>query len=162
MSIPGTIDASPLFAGGDQPARRSFSITHAMIQNAWLPVRTRDLAQTPFCTLVEFSAPDFAAEGDLLIVAPLSGHFPVLARDLVAGLLPYFRVYVTDWTNIRHIPAKCGPLGLDGNIATVLDCIRKLVPGLHVLGLCQGGVLRLPRQRYSLRAVTPRARPALF
>ncbi len=140
MSIPGTIDASPLFAGGDQPARRSFSITHAMIQNAWLPVRTRDLAQTPFCTLVEFSAPDFAAEGDLLIVAPLSGHFPVLARDLVAGLLPFLRVYVTDWTNIRHIPANCGPLGLDGNIATVLDCIRKLVPGLHVLGLCQGGV----------------------
>jgi len=45
-----------------------------------------------------------------------------------------------DWVNIRHVDAKHGPLGLDGNIACALDCIGRLPPGLHVLGLCQGGV----------------------
>ncbi len=136
----GTADASSLFAGGSQSARRSFGITHAEVNGVRLPVRTRDVAETPFCALAEFSAPGFAPEGDLLIVAPLSGHFPVLARDLVAGLLPHFRVFVTDWVNVRHVPAGYGSLGLDGNIACTLDCIGRLAPGLHVLGLCQGGV----------------------
>jgi poly(3-hydroxybutyrate) depolymerase len=140
MSMAGIIDSGLLFAGGNQPARRSFGITHATAGNVRLPIRTRDLPGTPFCALVEFSAPEFMPEGDVLIVAPLSGHFPVLARDLIAGLLPHFRVYVTDWTNVRHVPAKCGPLGFDGNIACVLDCIKSLPPSLHVLGLCQGGV----------------------
>ncbi len=140
MTIRSPAGASPLFAGGNQPARRSFGICHAAMGGTNLPVRTRDIASAPFCTLVEFSAPDIAPEGDLLVVAPLSGHFPVLARDLVAGLLPYFRVYVTDWTNVRHVSERFGPLGLEGNISLVLDCIEKLAPGLQVLGLCQGGV----------------------
>lgn len=140
MTMQSPIGASPLFAGGNQPARRSFGITYATVNDARLPIRTRDIAKTPFCTLVEFSAPGFAPDGDLLIVAPLSGHFAVLARDLITGLLPYFRVYVTDWINVRHVPAKYGFLGLDGNIASVLNGIRKLPEGLHVLGLCQGGV----------------------
>src|SRR5262249_1524070 len=73
-------------------------------------------------------------------VAPLSGHFPILMRDLVAGLLPYFRVYVTDWVNIRHVPARYGPFGLQMNISSVLAMMKKLPPGFNVIGLCQGGV----------------------
>jgi poly(3-hydroxybutyrate) depolymerase len=140
MTIRSAAGASPLFAGGEQPARRAFGICQAAIGGANLPVRTRDIASGPFCTLVEFSVPEIARDGDLLVVAPLSGHFPVLARDLIAGLLPYVRVYVTDWTNVRHVPARFGPLGLEGNISAALDCIKWLGPGLQVLGLCQGGV----------------------
>ncbi len=140
MTIPGAAGANPLFAGGNHPARRSFGIHQAAVEGTNLPVRTRDIASAPFCTLVEFSVSGIAPQGDLLIAAPLSGHFPFLARDLVAGLLPYFRVYVTDWTSARHVPARFGPLGLEGNISSVLDCIKRLAPGLQVLGLCQGGV----------------------
>ncbi len=132
--------ANPLYAGAGQPMRRGFGLAHVTAGNRRLPIQTRDVAKTPFYRLVEFVAPDISARGDLLIVAPLSGHFAVLSRDLVAGLLPYFRVYVTDWSNVRHIPVRYGPLGLEGNISCVLDCMRRLAPGLNVLGLCQGGV----------------------
>src|SRR5208282_6426965 len=126
--------------GGNQPTRRAFGITHVAAGKVRLPVRTRDAAGTPFCKLVEFSVPGAAPEGSVLIVAPLSGHFAILARDLIAGLLPNFCVYITDWINVRHVAATEGQPGLDGNIACVLDCIKRLPPGLNVLGLCQGGV----------------------
>ncbi len=140
MTIRSEAGATPLFAGGNQPARRPFGASHVPVQGEYLPVRTRDIAKAPFCTLAEFSVPDIAAEGDLLIVAPLSGHFPLLARDLIVGLLPYFRVYVTDWINVRHVPKEFGAPGLEGNISSVLECIKRLQPGVQVLGLCQGGV----------------------
>jgi len=161
-TIRGEAGANPLFAGGNQPARRAFCIRHVPVQGANLPVRTRDIAKTPFCTLAEFLTPDMAAGGDLLIVAPLSGHFPVLARDLVAGLLPHFRVYVTDWTNVRHVPKSFGPLGLEGNISSVLDCIWKLSPGLHVLGLCQGGVPALAAAALLAGGVDPKTPASLI
>ena len=129
-----------LFAGGNQPARRSFGIGEVTAGSCSVPVRTRDVARSPFCALVEFSAACLPAPENLLIVAPLSGHFPLLARDLILGLLPHFRVYITDWSNVRHVPAQYGPLGLDGNISFVVDCVERLPAGLHVLGLCQGGV----------------------
>jgi poly(3-hydroxybutyrate) depolymerase len=131
---------SPLYAGGNQPARRGFGITEVTAGDRRLPVQARDIAKTPFYRLVEFTAPGQPPKKDLLAVAPLSGHFAILMRDLVAGLLPYFRVYVTDWVNVRHVPARCGPFGLEKNIASVLTMMKRLRPGLNVIGLCQGGV----------------------
>ncbi len=61
-------------------------------------------------------------------------------RDLVLALLPSFRVYVTDWLNVRHVPADEGPFGLEDNISCVVGAIRMLPPGLNVVALCQGGV----------------------
>jgi poly(3-hydroxybutyrate) depolymerase len=140
MTIRIPFGPSPRFAGAKQPARRPFGIGHVSLGGRPFPVRTRDIAASPFCTLVEFSGQAISPAGDFLIVAPLSGHFPVLARDLIVGLLPHFRVYITDWTNARYLPERYGPLGLQGNIGLVIDCIRALPPGLNVLGLCQGGI----------------------
>ena len=131
---------SLLYAGGNQPARRSFGIAELTIGNACLSVATRDIVKTPFYRLVEFSVPSLAPQAGMLVVAPLSGHFPVIARDLIAGLLPYFRVYVTDWVNVRHVPARYGSFGFAKNIAAVRDMIKRLDRGITVLGLCQGGV----------------------
>jgi len=55
-------------------------------------------------------------------------------------LLPSYRVYITDWMNIRHVPAKHGSFGLDTNIAYVSDTISALPAGLNVIALCQSGV----------------------
>ncbi len=90
-----------------------------------------------------FSAPDIPPQADLLLAAPLSGHFPFLFRDLVIGLLPTFRVYATDWVNVRHLSTAFGSFGLDANISCVLGIIKGLAPGLNVLGICQGGVAAL-------------------
>ena len=48
----------------------------------------------------------------ILLVAPLSGHFAFLLRDMVAGLAPTPSVYVTDWVNARHAPLERGRLRL--------------------------------------------------
>ena len=89
-----------LFAGGNQPARRDFGISAIVVEDAVAPIRAVDSAATPFCALIEFSRTDVSAQPGLLIVAPLSGHFPVLLRDFVLCLLPSFKVYVTDRLNV--------------------------------------------------------------
>jgi poly(3-hydroxybutyrate) depolymerase len=131
---------SLLYAGGHQPLRRGFGISTVAIGRMAAPVKTLDLAATPFFRLAEFSRTGVADLPSLLIIAPLSGHFPVLMRDLVLGLLPSFKVYVTDWLNVRHVPAHHGPFGFEDNICAAASAIRSLPPGLTVLGLCQGGV----------------------
>ena len=131
---------SLLFAGGHQPARRDLGISSLTVEDSIVPVQAVDLIKTPFCTVVELARADLESQSNVLLVAPLSGHFPVLLRDLIIGLLPSCRVYVTDWMNIRHVPAKHGSFGLDANIAYVLDTIKALPAGLNVIALCQSGV----------------------
>ena len=126
--------------GEAQPARRDFGITDVLAREVRAPVYSRDAVVTPFCTLLEFGRSGIAPKADFLVVAPLSGHFPVLLRDLVLGLLADFRVYVTDWHNVRHIPVDQGAFGLDTNIDCVLDMMKRLAPGLNVIALCQAGV----------------------
>jgi len=130
---------SVLFAGGNQPARRHLGISSVAVEDSVVPVRTVDLIETPFCAIVELARADAEPNSNVLLVAPLSGHFPVLLRDLIIGLLPFCRVYVTDWINVRHIPAEYGPFGLDTNISSLLGIMRALPVGLSVIGLCQGG-----------------------
>ena len=134
---------APLFAGADQPARRGFGINEITVRRERVPVTTRDIAATPYYTLVEFSRQDTAVLPDILVVPPLSGHFAMLLRDLVIGFLDDFRVHVIDWTNVRHVPPRHGQFGLEDNIAAVGAAIRRLRPAPSVVGLCQGGVAAL-------------------
>ena len=76
----------------------------------------------------------------VLIVAPLSGHFPILLRDLVIGLLPSFQVFVTDWVNARHVALDQGAFDLEKNVSYIVDMIGRLGPGLNVLALCQAAL----------------------
>ena len=87
---------SLLFAGGHQPARRDLGISSLTVEDSIVPVQAVDLIKTPFCTVVELARADLEPQSNVLLVAPLSGHFPVLLRDLIIGLLPSCRVYVTD------------------------------------------------------------------
>ena len=131
---------SLLFAGGNQPARRDLGITSIVVEGRIVSVQAIDFIKTPFCTVVELARTDVVPQSNVLLVAPLSGHFPVLLRDLIIGLLPFSRVYVTDWINVRHVPVDHGSFGLDTNISHLLDITRALPAGLNVIALCQGGV----------------------
>jgi len=132
-----------LFAGSNQPARRNFDITEVTIRGENVPVVTCDVISTSFFALKEFARADADAPRDVLVVAPLSGHFPILLRDVVVGLLPSFRVFVTDWINARYIPIEHGSFGLDANISCVVQMVRLLRPHLTVIALCQGGISAL-------------------
>lgn len=94
----------------------------------------------PFCALSRLARADRKQLPKVLVVAPLSGHFPILLRDLIIGLLPDFEVYFSDWVNARHISQKWGPFDLAANISWIVDMIERLGPGLNVVALCQAGV----------------------
>lgn len=138
-SVASAANANRLFAGADQPDHRSFALTGIAVDGGLVPVMLREEVVTPFVKLVEFSRADALARPPVLVVTPVSGHFAILFRDLVAGLLADFRVHVTDWTNVRHVPPQDGRFNLDINIQTVCDLMRQLDQGLTVIGLCQGG-----------------------
>ncbi len=80
-----------LFAGGNQPARRDLGISSIAVEEGIVPVQAVDLIKAPFCTLVELKRADIEPQSNVLLAAPLSGHLPVLLRDLIIGLLPTCR-----------------------------------------------------------------------
>ena len=110
---------SPKFAGAHQPARRNFGIAHVIAGDGIVPVHSLDVVATPFCTLVEFARLDVAPEADLLLIAPLSGHFPFLLRDLVIGLLPFSAFMSPIGSTSGTFPPSRGPLA---SIRTLPAC----------------------------------------
>jgi poly-beta-hydroxyalkanoate depolymerase len=107
-----------MYAGADQPARLSLEIKGIKHHGRLLPVVSQEILQMPFCALTSFTPPNGTHLPKVLVVAPLSGHFPILLRDLVIGLLPAFQVFITDWVNARHVALEHGPFDLQRNIPT--------------------------------------------
>jgi poly(3-hydroxybutyrate) depolymerase len=128
-------------------AKPEFGLRTTVIGGAPVPVREATVAVKPFCRLKRFerdAAPEddrrfVPREGDprLLIVAPLSGHHATLLRGTVEALLPNHDVYITDWVDARDVPAARGRFGLAEYIDYVMDFLRLLGPGVHVLAVCQ-------------------------
>jgi poly(3-hydroxybutyrate) depolymerase len=129
-----------LYAGADQPARLSLEIEHIQDRGEMVPVIMQDILQLPFCALTKFARSGGTRLPKVLVVAPLSSHFPILLRDLVLGLLPNFQVYITDWVNARHVPVEYGRFDLDDNTSYIIEAMRILAPELNVIALCQAGI----------------------
>jgi len=100
----------------------------------------------PFCRLLRFKryTDDLAVlakmkdQPTVLVVAPLSGHHSTLLRDTVRQLLKDHKVYITDWTDARMVPAEVGPFHLDDYIAYVQEFIRHIgARECHVMSVCQ-------------------------
>ena len=66
-----------------------------------------------------------------------------LFRDVVVGLLRHANVAITDWRDPCYVPKSRGEFGLAENISYVLEMIRAIGPGGHVIGICQGAVSAL-------------------
>lgn len=129
-----------LYAGADQPARLSLEIDSIEHQGELVPILSQDVLQMPFCALTRLARSDSTHLPKVLVVAPLSGHFPILLRDLVIGLLPTFHVFITDWVNARHVALDQGPFDLEKNVAYLVEMIGHLGPGLNVIALCQAAL----------------------
>ena len=129
-----------LYAGADQPARLSLEIDSIEHQGELVPILSRDVLQMPFCALTRFARSDGTHLPKVLVVAPLSGHFPILLRDLVVGLLPTFQVFITNWVNARHVPLDQGPFDLEKNVSYIVEMMEHLGPGLNVMALCQAAL----------------------
>ncbi len=130
-------------------ARPSFGIDSVLIDGEQVAVREVPVLVQPFGTLLRFvkqTAGDAAQampQPRVLIVAPMSGHFATLLRDTVRTMLQDHDVYITDWHNARDVPLADGRFGLDEYIAYLMDFLRAMGEGAHLLAVCQPCVAAL-------------------
>ena len=123
--------------------RPAFGITTVPVGDREADVFERPALRTPFGTLLHFPKPSVPDQPRVLVVGPMSGHFTTLIRPTIKTLLSDHDVYVIDWHNARDIPAEHGPFGLDEYIDHVMQALRHLGPGTHMLAVCQPAPLVL-------------------
>jgi poly(3-hydroxybutyrate) depolymerase len=153
-SVPSS-PSRPLYAGAGQPARLSLEIDATEVHGERVPVVVQDVLQMPFCAVTRLARSDRTDLPKVLVVAPLSCHFPILLRDLILGLVPSCQVFITDWINAHHVPVDRGRFDLEANISYVIEAMRVIGPGLHVIALCQGAVPALAATAYHAESDAP-------
>ena len=104
-------------------------------------VSERRLIAKPFCNLLHFERdiPERRRRQDsnVLLVAPMAGHFPTLLRGTVRDMLPDHEVYITEWEDARRVPRSAGRFDLDDYIDYIVEFIRYFKGNVHVMAVCQ-------------------------
>src|SRR6201989_1954685 len=136
--VRSTLATSEIVARWGLTHRRPASGSRSPVVEAReVAVREEAVLRTPFGTLLRFAKDTDAVQPRVLIVAPLSGHFATLLRATVRTMLPDHDVFITDWHNARDIPVGHGRFGLDEYIDHLVDFLRAIGPGAHVVAVCQ-------------------------
>ncbi len=117
--------------------RPPFGIKSVRVGNRDVPVTEEPLAATPFGTLLHFKKDTSLAQPRVLVVAPLSGHFATLLRNTVQTLLADHDVCITDWHNARDVSTSAGAFAFDDYVEHLINWLRFLGPGTHVVAVCQ-------------------------
>jgi poly(3-hydroxybutyrate) depolymerase len=109
-----------------------------------VPVHITTVWEQPFCRLLHFerafARPPRRPQPKLLIVAPMSGHYPTLLRGTVETFLPNHDVYMTEWIDARMEPLGEGRFDLDDYIDYVISMLHALGGDAHVIAVCQPSV----------------------
>jgi len=122
-----------------------FGITAATVGGVEVAVQEQVALHKPFCRLLRFkrftddarALETMKEQPTVLVVAPLSGHHSTLLRDTVKCLLHDHKVFITDWTDARMVPAAAGPFHLDDYVSYMEEFIRHAGPRVHVISVCQ-------------------------
>ena len=120
-----------------------FGIGETTVDGRKVRVDEEIVWERPFCRLVHFKRDrpaDAPRQSNLLIVAPMSGHYSTLLRGTVAALLPHHDVYITDWIDARMVPLALGRFDLDDYIDYVTDMTRHFGGDVHMVAVCQPAV----------------------
>ena len=122
-------------------------------------IGVQKVLERPFGDLIRFHVPDRKKKRpDILLVAPMSGHYATLLRSTVHSLLPDANVYVTDWHNARDIPVSAGKFDVEDYTQYLIDFLREMGPDTHVIAVCQPVPLALAATAY-LAEHEPKAQP---
>jgi poly(3-hydroxybutyrate) depolymerase len=122
-----------------------FDIRSATVDGVQVAVQEQVAIEKPFCRLLRFkrftddptALRDMKTQPVVLIVAPLSGHHSTLLRDTVKSLLTGHKVFITDWTDARMVPADKGPFHLDDYVTYIQEFLRHIGPEVNVISVCQ-------------------------
>jgi len=122
-----------------------FNIRAVDIAGTDVVIHEQVAIEKPFCRLLRFkrfsddmpTLKRLKTQPTVLIVAPLSGHHSTLLRETVREMLKDHKVYLTDWTDARMIPAEAGPFHLDDYVAYIQEFIRLIGADVNVISVCQ-------------------------
>ena len=119
----------------------TFGIQETVVDGRTYNVTESIVLHRPFGNLLRFERDELPADApNLLIVAPMSGHFATLLRGTVARMVQSARVYITDWADAKTVPLEEGVFDLDDYIDYVIGFIEHIGPGTHLLAVCQPSV----------------------
>jgi poly(3-hydroxybutyrate) depolymerase len=138
-SLPNRIVATlcevPFLALKDYP-KPAFNVErHGDDENTYL--REHRVQRLPFADLIGFEVENAAEKPKVLIAAALSGHHATLLRDTVKGFARDFAPFITDWRDARQVPLSEGDFGLDDFVEYLIQFMRTLGPGTHMVATCQ-------------------------
>ena len=143
----GPIAAASLevFAHAAAPrGKPEFGIESVHIRGKDIPVHEEILLRKPFGQLKHFYREGHDESPQLLIVAPMSGHYATLLRGTVERLLPTCDVYITDWRDAKLVPTSEGSFTLDDYIDYLIEFLdligTKTGQRPHLLAVCQPAV----------------------
>jgi poly(3-hydroxybutyrate) depolymerase len=117
--------------------RRPFAIESVQVAGRQVAVREEAVTSSPFGTLLHFAKTPHIDQPRVVLLAPLSGHFATLLRDTVRTMLPDHDVFISDWHNCRDVPLADGVFGFDEYVEHVIDFLRAIGPGGHLVAVCQ-------------------------
>ena len=124
------------------------------------PVARQAVISKPFCDLVLFGAEGRPPmDRQILLIAPMSGHYPTLLRKTVKSLLPECDLFLTEWKNARDVPASDGKFDIEDFTLYLAEFIRTLGPRTHVIAVCQPAPLALAATA-DLARTEPSSQPA--
>ena len=124
----------------------AFGITEVTIDGQPHAVTQRVAMHRPFGDLLQFTvegAP--AGRPQLLIAAPMSGHYATLLRGTVERMLESADVFITDWADARMVPVEEGKFDLDDYIDYLIAFAEHVHAGaggarIHMMAVCQPSV----------------------
>jgi poly(3-hydroxybutyrate) depolymerase len=124
--------------------RPEWRIDSTLVGGERVPVQVATVWERPFCRLLHFERallhPPRRPQPKILIVAPMSGHYPTLLRGTVEAFLPNHDVYLTEWVDARMVPLANGAFDLDDYVDYVISILHKLQGDTHVIAVCQPSV----------------------
>jgi len=121
-----------------------WNVDSTTVNGQTVPIHINCVWERSFCRLLHFErvfehAPK-RPQPKVLIVAPMSGHYPTLLRGTVTAFLPNHDVYITEWVDARMVPVADGRFDLDDYIDYIISILHKLGGDTHVVAVCQPSV----------------------
>ena len=115
-------------------------IHDTIIDGKKVDIDIEPVVEKPFCHLTHFKRKTKRKDPQVLIVAPVSGHYATLLRGTVEALLPHHDVYITEWIDARQVPLAAGKFDLDDYVTYLREFMSLLGPKTHIMAVCQPAV----------------------
>lgn len=127
-----------------QYGKPEFGLDQTKVNGRVVDVEVVKVWRAPFCRLLHFKRdiPESQREKSpqVLLVAPMSGHYATLLRGTVERFLPHAEVYITDWLDARMVPTYQGNFDLDDYVAYMIDIFTLFQGNVHPIAVCQPSV----------------------